>query len=41
MRTKTSKGRNPDFRPCTRKKKRSAQKKTVKIKKKMTDSGER
>jgi hypothetical protein len=39
-RTKTSKGRNRDFRPRTIKNKRSAQENTVKIKTKMTGSGE-
>ena len=40
LRTKTSKGRKDDLRPCTSKKKSSAEKKTVKIKKKMTGTGE-
>jgi hypothetical protein len=39
--TKTSKGRDHDFRPCIRNKKNSAEKKTAKIKKKMTGSEER
>ncbi len=40
MRTKTTNGRNHVFRPCTRKKKSSAQKENVNIKK-ITGSGER
>jgi hypothetical protein len=40
LRTKASKGRKDDFCPCTRKKNSSAEKKTVKIKRKMTGSGE-
>jgi hypothetical protein len=41
MRRKTSKSRDHDSRPWTRKKKSSTEKKTVKIKKKMTGSGKR
>jgi len=41
MRTKTSKGRKADFRPCIRKKKKRAQKKTAKIRKKIKGSGEK
>ena len=41
LRTKTSKGRKDDFRPCTRKKKSRAEKKAVKTKKRITGTGER
>jgi hypothetical protein len=41
VRRKTSKSRDHDSRPWTRKKKSSTEKKTVKIKKKMTGSGKR
>ena len=41
MRTKIITGKSHDFLPRTRKKKKRAQRKAVKIKKKVTNSGER